>query len=509
MVLFFMGKKNYSLFIPIFLFIIFDISALSLNLWISDSLSKSTIAINLAGRQRMLSQRISKALLLLEHAKTPKSQQDIKTELQNSLTLFDNTLNAFWLGGKTLDGDHKPVFIPAIESPQVRLHLAEGRQLWNIFSPPIIATLNAEVLSADTLTTAIQITGQHNIALLSIMNQLTLTLEQEAIDNINLLRLIQSVLLVCALINFIYLIHHLIGNAKSTHKHNEALNTLFNSIETSIIIYDTLGNILFSNQAANQLFKYPDGIPLTLSVSDILSQNKELSMGHCRTGASFHAKMECQRIEFKNIQSIICTVYDVTQQAEKEAKLTKLAFNDPLTGLANRLLFHERLQQDILHSKRHFRCLAVLFIDLDGFKAVNDSLGHDAGDQLLKLVSKRLLQCCREDDTVARMGGDEFTLILSSINHAKAAKKVAEQILTQLNKRFLIQDQMIHISASIGISLYPKDHETADALIKLADVAMYRAKKAGKNRYIYANEYNQETNNIAKIPQKYRKNTIN
>ncbi len=482
-----MGKKSYSIFIPIFLFIIFDISALSLNIWISDSLTKSTTAINLAGRQRMLSQRISKALLLLHHqAKTSTAHKNTKNELRSSLNLFEQTLTAFWEGGPTLDGDHQPIVIPAIDSAKARIHLAEGRQLWRIFSPPIRHALDTKPPSTETYAQALLITQKHNIDLLNIMNQLTLSIEQQATENIELLRLIQSSLLICALFNFIYIIRRLVGNTKLANANNQALNSLFDSIESSIIIYDKKGGILFSNQAANELFKYHDGIPVNITITDILKLTSANQIGYCRTGVTFQARAECQKIMFKNTQSIICTIYDITQQAEKEAKLTKLAFNDPLTGLANRLLFHERLQQEIRHSKRQFSCLAVLFIDLDGFKDINDQLGHDAGDQVLKSVGQRLLQCCREDDTVARMGGDEFTLILTSINHAKAAEKVARQILTQLHKSLLIQGQAVQISASIGISLYPKDHEEADLLIKYADMAMYAAKKAGKNRYALA-----------------------
>ena len=481
-----MGNQKYFIFFPIILFIVFDISALSLNYWISDSLSKSTLAINLAGRQRMLSQRISKSLLLLKLSPTDTEQQETKAELETALQLFDNTLNAFWEGGNTLDGDHKPVYIPAIKSTQARQHLTQGRQLWSVFHAPISLALAPS--TPALLDQAIKNTSQHNIALLKAMNQLTLTLEQEANEQIRLLRLIQSALLILALLNFIYITQRLVKDRHLASKNHQALNAIFNSIETSIIIYNKSQQIIFSNQAANRLFQYPDDIPSNLLVNDILTFHKSSTIGRTKNGTSFPVNIECQKNEFKGIACVICTIYDATKQIEKEENLRKIAFHDSLTGLANRLLFQERLTQEILHNKRHLKTLAVLFIDLDGFKAVNDNLGHDAGDQLLKLVSHRLTKSCREEDTVARMGGDEFTLILSSITHIKAAEKVANSILQKLSDDFLIQDKIVHISASIGISLYPKDHHEADLLIKYADTAMYEAKRLGKNRYVLASD---------------------
>jgi len=483
-----MGNQKYVIFFPIILFIVFDISALSINYWLSDSLSKSTLAINLAGRQRMLSQRISKSLLLVKLSETSAEQQSNKAELETALQLFDNTLNAFWEGGNTLDGDHKPVFISAIKSAQAREHLTQGRQLWAVFQAPISLALARPQSTLQLLEKAVESTRLHSVDLLNIMNQLTLTLEQEANKQIRLLRLIQSVLLILALLNFFYITQRLVKERHLASKNHQALNAMFNSIETSIIIYNKSQKIIFSNQAANQLFQYPDNIPSSLFINDILTFNKSPPMGHTRSGTSFPVKIECQKSEFKGVASVICTVYDVTKQTEKEENLRKIAFHDPLTGLANRLLFHERLTQEILHNKRHLKTLAVLFIDLDGFKAVNDNLGHDAGDQLLKLVSHRLTKSCREEDTVARMGGDEFTLILSSITHIKAAEKIANSVLHQLSDDFLIQNQIVHISASIGISLYPKDHHEADLLIKYADAAMYEAKRLGKNRYVLASD---------------------
>ncbi|MBE0469275.1 MAG: diguanylate cyclase [Methyloprofundus sp.] len=489
-----MGNSKYAIFLPIILFIVFDISALSLNYWISDSLSKSALAINLAGRQRMLTQRISKSLLLVKLSPTDTEKQTAQDELKAALHLFDSTLKAFKEGGNTLDGDYKPVFITAIESSQARQHLEQGLQLWTTLKPSILLSLDSPTATPALLNQAIENTSRKNLALLQKMNQLTLTLEQEANKQIRLLRVLQSLLIIMALVNFFYITQRLVKDRRLASKNNQTLNTIFNSIETSIIIYSKSRKIIFSNQAANQLFQYPDGIPKNLLVNNLLTFHKSFPIGHTRSGTAFPVKIECQKNAFRGIPCVICTIDDATKQIKKEENLRKIAFHDPLTGLANRLLFHERLTQEILHNKRHLKALAVLFIDLDGFKAVNDELGHDAGDQLLKLVSQRLIQCCREEDTVARMGGDEFTLILSSITNIKAAERIASTILQQLSNSFLIQNQIIHITASIGISLYPKDHYEADLLIKYADNAMYEAKKSGKNRYALAsNQLNKTT----------------
>ncbi len=482
-----MHKKCCTVALPTVLFIILNISTLGLSAWISASLSESTININLAGRQRMLSQRISKSLLLLHRQNIKQEHHSTYLELQNSVHLFEQTLNAFWQGGETLDGNHHLIFILALTDTQARLQLTEGRQLWAIFSAPIKQVLSSENNSAHSLTAAIEMAIKYNLDLLKTMNQLTLAIEQGASRKVELLRLIQSSFLVCTLFMFLYILYHLRRSENSASQNNKALNKIFNSIDTSILIFDNAENLIFSNQKSHQLFKYPDGIPNHLQFTDLIKKYPNSATGFYKTGKTFHAKVDLHQIDLKNTLHTICSVHDITEQMHKEEKLTHLAFKDSLTGLANRILFHERLNQEILHSKRNFNTLAVLFIDLDGFKSVNDNFSHDTGDQLLQLVSKRLLQCCREDDAVARLGGDEFTIILTSVKHKKAAEKIAHQILTCLNKSFLIDDN-VHISASIGISMYPKDNEEANSLIKLADNAMYLAKKSGKNQLRFATE---------------------
>jgi diguanylate cyclase (GGDEF)-like protein len=156
---------------------------------------------------------------------------------------------------------------------------------------------------------------------------------------------------------------------------------------------------------------------------------------------------------------------------------------DKLTNLPNRSMFMDRLNQVLKQSKRYERKFALLFIDLDGFKAVNDTLGHDAGDELLIEVAKRLQTCVRDSDTVARLGGDEFTVIFSMINSLTDAGLGAQKIIENLSAPFNIKDQDTKIGASIGVSVYPDNGDDVELLLKKSDSAMYLAKKEGKNTY--------------------------
>jgi diguanylate cyclase (GGDEF)-like protein len=160
-----------------------------------------------------------------------------------------------------------------------------------------------------------------------------------------------------------------------------------------------------------------------------------------------------------------------------------LARHDVLTGLPNRLLLNDRLNQAISLARRNHSQLAVLFLDLDGFKHINDSLGHSVGDKLLQSVAGRLSACVRKSDTVSRQGGDEFVILLSEVTHATDAAIIAVKINADLKRRQRIGNGRLRISASIGISTYPNDGEDAETLIKNADTAMYDAKQSGRDKY--------------------------
>ena len=179
---------------------------------------------------------------------------------------------------------------------------------------------------------------------------------------------------------------------------------------------------------------------------------------------------------------------DVTERKLAEERLNRLAHYDSLTGLPNRLLFADRLTHELAQARRAKQMVGLLFLDLDGFKPVNDSLGHDVGDLLLKVAAQRLAASVRASDTVARLGGDEFTVILHDLNPVEGAAVVAQKILHALSQPFVLQGREVSVTASIGITVYPLDGETVEGLLKNADMAMYRAKAQAGSYQFFAPE---------------------
>jgi diguanylate cyclase (GGDEF)-like protein len=163
--------------------------------------------------------------------------------------------------------------------------------------------------------------------------------------------------------------------------------------------------------------------------------------------------------------------------------LESLALNDPLTGLANRRLLSDRMSMAIVHARRNKSAMAVVYLDLDGFKQINDTLGHGAGDVLLKMVAGRLVATVREEDTVARLGGDEFIIALWHISGADYAATVALKVIEAVSQPYDIEGHTVSITTSAGVGIYPVHGEDADTLMKSADLALYEAKRTGKNAY--------------------------
>ena len=192
-----------------------------------------------------------------------------------------------------------------------------------------------------------------------------------------------------------------------------------------------------------------------------------------------------QQSNDKSMKMLQAVQRELNGNGHSEEKILFMATHDALTGLPNRILFDDRLAMELAYAKRNNKKLAVMLADLDHFKNINDAMGHSSGDELLQQVGKRLTKSLRKTDTVARMGGDEFLLLLPDISEIEAVYKLAKKILESLRKPFVVNGRNIYITASIGISIFPKDGAIPNTLIRRADMAMYIAKEQGRNNYRY------------------------
>ena len=200
----------------------------------------------------------------------------------------------------------------------------------------------------------------------------------------------------------------------------------------------------------------------------------------------FEIEMRLEPTFVEGEEAVLIHATDVTEQHRSQIRLSYLAYSDALTGLPNRALFADRLRQTMLDARRYTNIFALMIADLDGFKAINDTHGHDAGDTLLQLVAQRLQSCIRGTDTVARLGGDEFAVLLPRMSRPANAAMVAGTMVRALREPFDIGDNQVTIGISIGIAVYPEHASNVDLLLAAADTAVYRAKREGRHRYCWA-----------------------
>lgn len=220
--------------------------------------------------------------------------------------------------------------------------------------------------------------------------------------------------------------------------------------------------------------------PLRRDDEDLLSFEAEHKR---KDGSLYPVEVRLQFSAAETPPVFVAIISDITERRQAQEQLNRLAFYDTLTGLPNRLLLLDRIRQATLESVRHERLVAIMYLDLDRFKLVNDTLGHEAGDLLLKGVAGRLSDCVRPGDTVARLGGDEFTVMLANVAHVDDVGRVAQKILDMFAQPFLLAGQEVFVSPSVGITLYPLDDTDPEMLLKNADVAMYHAKDSGRNTF--------------------------
>lgn len=313
----------------------------------------------------------------------------------------------------------------------------------------------------------------------------------------------------------------------------QLFHTAFDYAPLGMMMVNESGTIIQANPALRQLLGYKQGdtdsiLPqLTTLIHPDDVENTQLHLEKMRTEKISCAQYETRLLE-KNGNSVpvlislafiqkniggsryLFQIYDLSERKRYESQLIKLAHFDPLTGLGNRVKLHEEI--DFLIAKSH-RCAApfgVLFGDLDHFKQINDGLGHEAGDLLLKMVARRLQKTLRNEDSICRLGGDEFVVLLQNVTKFEAVATVAEKLIEKINQPFRLGNNKVHVGMSFGIALYPTDGDDAKTLLRNADSALYDAKAKGRGCYqLYRKELTEYVNNRLRLDNDLRKAIAN
>jgi len=271
--------------------------------------------------------------------------------------------------------------------------------------------------------------------------------------------------------------------------HLSKLDLILNTITDGVLVVDSHGVVLYANQAAEILLERCPLIGQSLAIPVNPGNNCHQDINLIRPNGFAWAEMRSAPLEWDGRPGYVIALRDITERKSAEEEIKQLAFYDLLTKLPNRRLLQERLKHSIDVERRQSKQLALLMLDLDRFKAVNDSLGHQAGDALLQQVAERITSRLRDIDMVARLGGDEFIVLLEDIAHPDDAARVAEKIIADLSKPFkLAQSDDVRIGASIGISLYPQHGDSSEILLDHADAALYHAKDSGRGCFAYFSE---------------------
>ena len=288
--------------------------------------------------------------------------------------------------------------------------------------------------------------------------------------------------------------------AEQEMKHSEARFKALHDASSGAIVIHENGKVLECNASVLKLFGYTyeeaigmNGFyfiadkSLDIVLSHIKNANEEPYevIGQHKNGTKFPMRIESREIIYKNKSTRVTEFNDITQEKRAETKLKHMAHYDALTNLPNRILFTDRLKQSIAHVKRRSESLAVVYIDIDGFKEINDNYGHDMGDKFLIAISKKMKNALRNEDTIARFGGDEFVAVIANLEKEKDCEITLNRLLSAASSKIDIENISLQVSASLGVTMYPNDNEDPGMLIRHADQAMYEAKRNGKNRYCF------------------------
>lgn len=495
-------RKYRHFLLPLALVALFDLTLLAMNYVLSAQLEISSIHINIAGRQRMLSQQMSKDVLLMQYQQQQSMPLDKSIiELDEAVTLFDQTLKAFIFGGPATTADGQNIQLKPQQKTPVQHTLAQAAVIWQPLYPQLQRLTRDSTLLDETTLQIVQ----QNLDLLTLMNTLTNQFEQRAKQQTYLLRGLQTLFVLLILLSFTVAVYRLMRREQYYSHLMEKSSDIVVGIDAAS------ADITFISSSVKLLLQHDEnhylGKPLTrLFDSASSSRLRNLLTGVYKRGILPYSRCDIHLIQAdgnyivaemvmqisrsedgKNVE-ISGDIRDISERKQLELSLSEMAHKDPLTGLPNRAQFRQFSEHALQHARRHNEQVSIMFIDLDNFKRVNDTYGHPIGDKLLIEVALRIQKNLRKDDSVARIGGDEFVVLVVGRQDNNALMVVAEKIISALKVTFLIEGHRCEISASVGVARYPKDGLTVDSLVKAADNAMYQVKNQGKNAVIFCTE---------------------
>ena len=452
--------------------------------------------VEVAARQRTLAERYVNDVLLVRSGQT--------ADPAATAALLKQSVNALLDGGTapSVEGDDDETVVSAIEEPSVRAQLVQQRRLVNDLTATGSALLAHRSVDAVPLTAHERVEVRDPVRRVLVLARLTSnvslnaarTIASGADRNATHLITIQVALGVAGFLAFLLLSWALIA---ATRRQTAHFRSLVTSSTDLVLVFGDEQCRYASQSVLTALGRTEEEVVGSGFVRFVHVDDRALVKSAFAHGEPHEVVFRIQNKfgewrhleayvtdlrDDRRIRGVVLNARDITERVRLEEELTRQAFHDGLTGLANRALFRDRLDQALARSERSAAVLAVLLVDLDGFKQVNDSLGHSAGDELLAQVAQRFADVTRPSDTLARLGGDEFALLLDDTNEDLAVG-IAQRLLERLAEPTKIADRELSIGASIGIVIHPGGPGDGEDLVRHADVAMYAAKEAGRGRH--------------------------
>ena len=488
------GRRTVAAILATFAF--FSAVSVGLSIWATSRSQYKASVLEVAARQRTLAERYVKEILLV--------RDGAQADPRYVATLLDRSSDALLNGGNApaVNGDDDETSLAAASGSLVRAQLLEERKLVHDLTTTGAAILGHRPPTSVPLTAHEHLQVSDAVTRLRVLSALTSNVSLNAArsiataddHNIDNLIAIQTILGVAGFLASLLLGWALIGATRRQTAHFRSLVTA----STDLVLVFGVGGCRYASQSVAEMLGRPDreleGEQLVEFVhpDDLAVLHAACTHGEPgeivfrllnRFGEWRHLEAHVTDLRAdRRIRGVVLNARDITERVRLEEQLTQQAFHDGLTGLANRALFRDRLEQALARSERSLGALAVLLVDLDGFKQVNDSLGHDAGDQLLESVAERFTTEIRASDTLARLGGDEFALLIDG-GHEAHAVNIARRLLESLAEPVWIAERELAVGERIGIALHPGGPGQSEELLRHADVAMYAAKEAGRGRF--------------------------